>query len=121
MKKNESGNKGQLRQGDLLFVKLDGTWQSEKTRQSKLLPSRTNIIAAGEATGHNHTLVVEPDTDNLAQLFFTESGVPVVVVEKGEAQVVHEEHDAQKLEEGSWVVIRQQEYTPDSRWRTVMD
>lgn len=121
MEINDKGNKKQLRQGDLLFVKLDKTWQEEGTRQSKLLASRTNVIAAGEATGHNHTLTVEQGTDNLATLFFSESGVPVVVVEKGEAQVVHEEHDAQTLEEGSWVVIRQVEYTPDQRWRTVMD
>ena len=121
MEINEKGNKKQLRQGDLLFVKLDGKWQEGKARQSKLLPSRTDVIAAGEATGHNHTLVTEKGTDNLARLFFSESGIPVVVVEKGEAQVIHEEHEAQTLDEGNWVVIRQVEYTPDRRWRTVMD
>ena len=119
MKQNKDGNAGQLRQGDLLFVKLEKGYDPNG-RAGKLMQSRTNIIAAGEATGHNHTLQVEEG--NVAQLFFNEQSIPVVRVESGEATVVHEEHETQVLDEGDWLVIRQVEYTPSAqRWRTVAD
>lgn len=119
MKQNVEGNRGQLRQGDLLFVKLEKGYDNED-RAGKLLPSRDNIIAAGEATGHNH--VLEVDESSVAELFFNDAGVPVVRVESGQATVVHEEHETQVLDEGDWLVIRQVEYTPgNQRWRTVAD
>jgi hypothetical protein len=119
MKKNESGLNTQFRQGDLLFQKIE-KWD-DTGRQGKLKPSRDNVIAAGEATGHNHVLEVDEKTDSLATLFFSESDVAVIEVEEGEAQVTHQEHDTMTLDEGTWVVIRQVEHQPGNQWRQVAD
>lgn len=120
MKINEDGNRKMLRQGDLLFFKID-KW-SESSRQGKLRPSRDNIIARGEATGHNHVLETEEGVE--ASLFFADANVPgaVIRVTSGIAKVTHDEHETQELDEGDWLVVRQSEYTPSAQqWRTVAD
>ena len=94
------------RQGDLLFL-----WQ--KTRPSVDLNVRqSNIIVAGEATGHAHrlqsgTILEAPDGALYLDITHT-------------TQVVHEEHRPITLDPGLWLVVRQREYSPEAI-RTVKD
>lgn len=94
------------RQGDLLFVR-------EETRtEATLIARQSNVIVAGEATGHAHRLtagaVLEaPDGTLYLDLPYA-------------AKVVHEEHNPITLDAGLWRVVRQREYTPQAI-RTVLD
>jgi hypothetical protein len=94
------------RQGDLLFIQQD-------TRPAADLTARqSNVIVAGEATGHAHrltagTILEAPDGALYLDL-------PYV------AKVVHEEHNAITLDPGLWLVVRQREYSPEAI-RTVLD
>jgi len=94
------------RQGDLLFVRQD-------VRPAVDLTARqSDVIVAGEATGHAHRLtagaVLEaPDGTLYLDL-------------PSRANVVHEEHHAITLDAGLWLVVRQREYSPEAI-RTVLD
>lgn len=94
------------RQGDLLFL-----WQ--ETRPSINLNIRqSNIIVAGEATGHAHYLqsgIILEAPDGVLYLDITQT-----------TQVIHEEHGPITLDLGLWLVVRQQEYRPEAI-RTVED
>ena len=94
------------RQGDLLFL-----WQ--ETRPSVDLNVRqSNIIVAGEATGHAHRLqsgTILEAPDGALYLDITHA-----------TQVVHEEHGPITLNPGLWLVVRQREYSPEAI-RTVTD
>lgn len=96
----------QYRQGDLLFVRQD-------TRPAVILTARqSNVIVAGEATGHAHRLqagTILEAHDGALYLDVTHT-----------TQVVHEEHGPITLDPGLWLVIRQREYTPEA-FRTVAD
>jgi hypothetical protein len=88
------------RQGDLLFL-----WQ--ETRPSVDLNIRqSNIIVAGEATGHAHRLqsgTILEAPDGTLYLDITQT-----------TQVVHEEHGPITLDPGMWLVVRQREYSPEA-------
>jgi hypothetical protein len=86
-----------VRQGDLLFIRVDGL-----PDRATLLPHR--ILAEGEATGHSHR--VEEET---AELY--DAGVERFLHAIRESLVVHEEHGPVTLGEGWYRVIRQREYT----------
>ena len=94
------------RQGDLLFV-------LQETRPVvDLTPQQSNVIVAGEATGHAHrltegTILEAPDGTLYLDLPYA-------------ARVVHEEHNAITLDPGFWLVVRQREYRPEAI-RTVLD
>jgi len=103
-----SKRKGQVRQGDLLFVPV----RKVSGRQEK---NRT-VLVQGEATGHAHRLL-----DN-ADVFVRTDGTLEVVPRKGGARVGHDEHATVKLVEPVEVPI-QQEYDPSEalRMRQVRD
>lgn len=96
----------QYRQGDLLFVRQD-------TRPPAELTSRqSDVIVAGEATGHAHRLqagTILEAPDGALYLDITQT-----------TQVVHEEHGPITLAPGLWLVVRQREYHPEAI-RTVAD
>jgi hypothetical protein len=88
------------RQGDLLFL-----WQ-DTLPAVNLNARQSNVIVAGEATGHAHrlqagTILEAPD----GTLYLD---VPQTT------RVVHEEHRPITLEPGLWLVIRQREYHPEA-------
>jgi hypothetical protein len=94
------------RQGDLLFVLQDARPDLNLTAR------QSNVIVAGEATGHAHRLttgaVLEaPDGTLYLDLPYA-------------AKVVHEEHNPITLDAGFWLVVRQREYSPEAI-RTVLD
>jgi hypothetical protein len=94
------------RQGDLLFL-----WQEIRPAVD-LSTRQSNVIVAGEATGHVHRLqagaILEaPDGSLYLEVTHT-------------TQVIHEEHGPITLDPGLWLVVRQREYTPGAI-RTVVD
>jgi hypothetical protein len=96
----------QYRQGDLLFVLQDTCPAGDLTAR------QSNVIVAGEATGHAHRLTAgaileAPDGTLSLDLPYT-------------AKVVHEEHNPITLDAGLWRVVRQREYSPEAI-RTVLD
>lgn len=96
----------QYRQGDLLFV-------LQEERPAVALTVRpSQIIVAGEATGHAHRLT------GGSVLEAPDGTVYLEVIEP--TRVVHEEHDALTLGPGWWLVVRQREYTPTAI-RTIRD
>lgn len=93
----------QLRQGDLLFVRVKAAQRAK---------AHEPILARGEATGHAHQ-VAPADLDN-CEVFLDAVGRLVVRVKRGKrARVVHEEHGAIVLDPGTWEVRRQREYAPN--------
>ena len=94
------------RQGDLLFIR-------QETRPAAALTARqSNVIVAGEATGHAHRLqagTILEAPDGALYLDVTQT-----------TQVVHEEHGPITLDPGLWLVVRQREYSPEAI-RTVAD
>ena len=96
----------QYRQGDLLFVLQEDRPAGELTVQ----PSQ--VIVAGEATGHAHRL------NGGSVLEAPDGTLYLDLVEP--TRVVHEEHDALTLGPGWWLVVRQREYTPGAV-RTIQD
>ena len=88
------------RQRDLLFVRQD-------VRPAVDLNARqSNVIVAGEATGHAHRLTggtILEAPDGTLYLEVTQT-----------TQVVHEEHGPITLDPGLWLVVRQREYSPEA-------
>lgn len=104
----------QIRQGDLLFERLD---EFDKYGQKASLPLKDGnyILAEGEKTGHVHTI---PETA-VEDLFSRADGIVIVVAE--DTEVTHDEHPAAPLTEGNWFMRRQEEYVPQDRPRPVID
>ena len=73
------------------------------------------ILAHGELTGHCHRIAER----GAADLYDTPDGMFLHVTAK-EATLVHDEHDAIKLDAGFYRVWRQREYSPEEI-RTIRD
>ena len=95
-----------LRQGDLLFKKIDKV-------PSGFEPNTNPVLLRGEATGHSHRLV----NGTIFRAKYT-AEIYIKVGENG--RVIHEEHKMLELPQGVWMVIRQREYNP-YRIMNVMD
>jgi hypothetical protein len=94
------------RQGDLLFI------QQDTRPKINLIARQSNVIVAGEATGHAHRLTggtILEAPDGALYLDITQT-----------TQVIHEEHGPIALDPGLWLVVRQREYSPEAI-RTVLD
>jgi hypothetical protein len=120
-KQREERQRGLLRQGDVLLVPVDSLPKGAvpvDPRNGRL------VLADGEATGHAH-VVLEPHTRLLAvgRPRVSSAQTRYLVVEAAPATLVHEEHDPITVAPGSYRVVRQREYEPQSRrtWRTVAD
>jgi hypothetical protein len=96
------------RQGDLLFVKVDGIPAEAKAVSD-------GIIARGESTGHMHRL-----SQGSKAALMVAAGVQYIMAMQEEANIVHEEHGMVVLPMGNWQVKRQREYRPDG-WVRVAD
>lgn len=111
-------------QGDLLFERVDS-----KPRKSGdpigVDPDGAIVLARGEATGHRHAIygggAVMFRDDGLARGMPAELYIGHVRVPAGGSEVRHEEHDTIMLEEGTWRVRRQREFSTAEGTRMVAD
>jgi len=94
-----------FRHGDLLFMRLSEE-EADKVAK-KALAVKGNIVAYGEATGHNHKCVT-----GRVQLLTTESATaePTHLLVEQETQLVHEEHKPINIDEGTFAIVREQEF-----------
>jgi hypothetical protein len=100
----------QIRQGDVLFVRVDRVPQGAKLEDTK-------TVAYGEVTGHHHTMV-ELDTKSKAEVYTLEDQMFAKVL--GDVVITHQEHDHLPVAEGIYEIRIQQEYTPEDI-RRVLD
>jgi hypothetical protein len=114
-----------LRQGDLLLIKTDNLPNAKKVKKV-----RQSSLLEGEATGHHH--MIECDTeiqrleydekefqDFLNSLGIEASGICGLELEKP-AILTHQEHGKIDVPAGTYIAIRQREYSPEAI-RNVMD
>lgn len=96
----------QYRQGDVLIERVTKIVRKETKRKSL----HRIVLAEGEATGHAHVL----ETDPKDPADWWKDGEEQFASVNGPAVVVHEEHSSIKLEEGTYKIIRQREYSPEA-------
>ena len=94
-----------IRQGDVILLSVQQT-------QGQKLPHLT--LAEGEVTGHSHRI-----SQGEAELYEKDGTLYLRVVSKA-ATLIHEEHKAISIPQGSWMIRIQREYEP-AGWRYVAD
>lgn len=113
-----------IRQGDLLFIQLEGSQlkaavknRVEIKRVTAANPEKKDdilLLAEGEVTGHVH-VVDQKDVQLIDDLFgdrvlVADEDIEVKHIdEKGDATA---EHDTATLDKGAWIVRQQEEFTP---------
>jgi hypothetical protein len=88
------------RHGDLLIRRIEFLPQG-------LTKLNTNILAEGEATGHQHRL-----TSKTAQVFGDGAKQQKYLSLEEPTQLVHEEHKPITIDEGTYLVIQEREFDP---------
>ena len=83
-----------IRQGDILFKKVDEVVEGKATKRL--------TIAEGEVTGHHHVLVAEGKS--------VIRGTKTKFEVTGKAKLVHPEHDTINFTSGVYVVIPKREW-----------
>lgn len=113
----------QIRQGDILLVRLDQTPEAfvADRRLKRIARARGRLVLAeGEATGHAHVIDSEEaellrageqllDADQAAELYLLVHGPEPV-------PLVHEEHASLSVPPGVYRVVRQREYRDPQDW-----
>lgn len=100
-----------LRHGDLLIKEI--TKLPEDLKEIK-----TNIVAEGEFTGHNHTVITE---DNSIAVYSSFDGKKYLNCIK-DAKISHQEHKTLEIPCGIYEVIIEQEFDPfEQKIRQVRD
>jgi len=98
----------QIRHGDVFLRKIESIDKGLKKVES-------NVIEAGEATGHHHRGI------NM-ELYADDKGVIREVEVPQEGYLVHEDHYPIQVEKGAYEIVRQVEYNPyEETARRVMD
>ncbi|MBD2086590.1 hypothetical protein NDI49_08905 [Trichocoleus sp. ST-U3] len=100
-----------IRQGDVILLPL-GQIEAIQAGETPPLPHLT--LAEGEVTGHKHRI-----SDGQAELY-EKDGTLYLRVFSETATLIHEEHNAISIPQGSWMVRIQREYEPQG-WRYVAD
>ena len=96
----------QYRQGDVLIERVSKTVR--KTTKQKSL--HRIVLAEGEATGHAHVL----ETDPKDPADWWKDGEDQYANLSSPGVIVHEEHATIKVEEGTYKITRQREYSPEA-------
>ena len=96
------------RQGDVLLVEttIPGGSRVVSRKLDGYPRVKGIVLAAGEATGHHHTV-----EDPRARLI-TRGSQRFLRVAPGGAELTHEEHDTIQLAPGEYEIRRQREYEP---------
>lgn len=116
-----------FRQGDVLLIPVSEIPEGFKSRKDKKV-----ILAYGEVSGHHHrfdcgtvtAFYKEGDDFTMAggtALRGSRTDVEFISVPSAGASLVHEEHDAISVGEGSYKIIRQREYDMMEGVRRVAD
>lgn len=116
-----------FRQGDVLLVPVSDIPSGLKSRKDAKV-----ILAYGEVSGHHHrfecgnvtAFFKEGDDLTMAggtMLRGSRTDVEYISVPKGGASLIHEEHDAIAVGEGSYRIVRQREYDMMEGARRVAD
>ena len=94
----------QGRQGDVYLVKLNKMPNEKK----EVVPPQgvRAILAAGEATGHHHSVSARH-----AEMYRLATGMIILAVKKA-TMLQHQEHGEIEIPKGLYQVKRQREYTP---------
>lgn len=96
--------KTQYYQGDVALTAVDSVPKNAKKMSS---PGQPVIVARGEATGHHHSFAPNSGVELFQD---TDRNVMVMTVPKGGADLVHQEHDTIKVDEGTYEYTPQMEY-----------
>ncbi|HEY0989577.1 MAG TPA: hypothetical protein VGD80_21055 [Kofleriaceae bacterium] len=101
-----------VRQGDILLVLVDAA----AVLGARAVPREGDgvVIAHGEATGHRHR-IVSRDAELCAR------GEEQFLRVRAPVDLIHEEHSSIELRPGVYKIVRQREYVPSSRPRTIFD
>ncbi len=92
------------RQGDILIIEAQSIPKGATAREAKRI-----VLAEGEVTGHNHTVVCEAAT--IYELPVSEQADRWLRLQSP-GQLVHQEHGAIEIPAGDYIVRRQREYSP---------
>lgn len=110
-----------LRQGDVLIVKVDDDSIDLSDKKTDKRDNNRVVLAYGEVTGHAHAI----HEDNA--FLFTVKDAPELFnkevylrVNDRAVNLVHEEHSTLSINPGTYKIIHQKEYTPESI-RSVVD
>ena len=97
-----------IRQGDICLQLVN----DERIPQGMALIQNSRTLALGEATGHHHSFA--PQTQVLLYRDSKSGKEPeyVQVLDRKGAELVHQEHNAITVPQGTYKVIREQEYNP---------
>lgn len=107
-----------FRQGDVLLIPIEssevilGEYVRKARRHRKL---NGLVLAEGEATGHHHRVMQNGRTTariRIGRVKTTRTNARVLVVPKGGAELVHDEHQTIKLPAGKFLVQTQREFVP---------
>lgn len=109
--KIDGRNPKHKRQGDVGFAQIDkmpdlSGLKKVSTRNGLL------ILAEGEATGHHHSIVMEPAIQDDVEMFEAPNGT-LYLRNKKPVTVGHQEHDTITLPPGVHQIERQVEYDPE--------
>lgn len=105
----------QIRQGDLLFERLEAIDALYLREESFPIKNGKIVLAEGEKTGHVHTIPQSAVKDLFRSIDST-----IIVVEE-DTEVTHDEHPSVPLTEGNWLMRRQEQYVPQSKPIPVFD
>ncbi len=86
------------RQGDILFIKVEGAAKMKAKKKVK----KDGVIALGEKTGHMHKLEGGKLYESFGRMYITVTGEA--------ARVTHNEHNTITLPRGEYIVRRQREF-----------
>jgi hypothetical protein len=109
--KNDVRNPKHKRQGDVGFAQIDK--MPELSGLKKVSPRNgLLILAEGEATGHHHSIVMEPAIQDDVEMFEAPGGT-LYLRNKKPVMVGHQEHDTITLPAGVHQIEIQVEYDPE--------
>jgi hypothetical protein len=98
-------------QGDLMLIRID---KLPKGAQK----AKTNILALGEVTGHNHA-ILDADVYVIGDLQFVVAEEPATLVHGGRDVETDFDHFKQVYEPGIYAVIRQTEWNRGEERRVI--
>ena len=102
---SNENNRTAIRHGDLCLIPVDSI-------PEKAMATDCNVLAYGEATGHNHVLTVEKTNEPIN--YFT-LGAEKFINVKERGLLAHPEHKTLPVERGLYKVSKEQEYDPFSK------